>query len=146
MNKTITLFGTEYVMTKINLITAPDKIYNEDLSILLVNPSDELKEEFNKLLESSNIDTLNLYYFAESEDNNQEWLLDVINFVNYIILDVDQCYDTKWLVGYILNNSKTYWLTKQSNMLYNTINNNRVYALDWIENVLKTGGSIETEI
>jgi len=133
-------------MTKINLITAPDKIYNEDLSILLVNPSDELKEEFNKLLESSNIDTLNLYYFAESEDNNQEWLLDVINFVNYIILDVDQCYDTKWLVGYILNNSKTYWLTKQSNMLYNTINNNRVYALDWIENVLKTGGSIETEI
>ena len=133
-------------MTKINLITAPDKIYNEDLSILLVNPSDELKEEFNKLLESSNIGTLNLYYFAESEDNNQEWLLDVINFVNYIILDVDQCYDTKWLVGYILNNSKTYWLTKQSNMLYNTINNNRVYALDWIENVLKTGGSIETEI
>lgn len=133
-------------MTKINLITAPDKIYNEDLSILLVNPSDELKEEFNKLLESANIDTLNLYYFAESEDNNQEWLLDVINFVNYIILDVDQCYDTKWLVGYILNNSKTYWLTKQSNMLYNTINNNRVYALDWIENVLKTGGSIETEI
>ena len=133
-------------MTKINLITAPDKIYNEDLSILLVNPSDELKEEFNKLLESANIDTLNLYYFAESEDNNQEWLLDVINFVNYIILDVDQCYDTKWLVGYILNNSKTYWLTNQSNMLYNTINNNRVYALDWIENVLKTGGSIETEI
>jgi len=133
-------------MTKINLITAPDKIYNEDLSILLINPSDDLKEEFNKLLESANIDTLNLYYFSESEDNNQEWLLDVLNFVNYIILDVDQCYDTKWLVGYILNNSKTYWLTKQSNMLYNTINNNRVYALDWIENVLKTGGSIETEI
>ena len=31
----------------INLITAPDKLLNNNPSVLLVNPSDQLKENFN---------------------------------------------------------------------------------------------------
>ena len=31
----------------LNLITSPDKLFNDDPSLLLVNPSDTIKENFN---------------------------------------------------------------------------------------------------
>ena len=33
----------------INLITPPDKLYNGNLSFLLVSPSDDKKEQFNQM-------------------------------------------------------------------------------------------------
>ena len=31
----------------LNLITSPDKLFNDNPSLLLVNPSDSIKENFN---------------------------------------------------------------------------------------------------
>ena len=40
--------------TIINLITAPDKLLNSNPSLLLVNPSDDLKTNFNGFLYEKN--------------------------------------------------------------------------------------------
>ena len=60
----------------INLITAPDKLLNDNPSILLVNPSDHLKDNFNE--HATKIQNpINLYLF---ENNEAEigWLFDVL--------------------------------------------------------------------
>ena len=50
----------------INLITSPDKLFNETASLLLVNPSDALKEDFN--LNALKLEVpLNLYLYEEAE-------------------------------------------------------------------------------
>ena len=35
-------------MPKLNLITQPDKLFNDNISVLLINPKISVKEEFNK--------------------------------------------------------------------------------------------------
>ena len=45
----------------VNLITSPDKLLNKNLSFLLVNPSVEIKEQFNELLKEMPDTPINLY-------------------------------------------------------------------------------------
>jgi hypothetical protein len=37
-------------MSRINLITAPDRLYNANISILLINPSETVKADFNRAI------------------------------------------------------------------------------------------------
>ena len=55
-------------MSKINLITAPDILYNSAKSFLLICPSKEVKEQFSNLL--SNLEfTINVYLFEEIDSD-----------------------------------------------------------------------------
>ena len=45
----------------VNLITPPDKLLNNNLSFLLINPSVEVKEQFNNMLKDLDGKTINLY-------------------------------------------------------------------------------------
>tara|TARA_B100000925_G_scaffold111025_1_gene81962 strand:+ start:6452 stop:6844 length:393 start_codon:yes stop_codon:yes gene_type:complete len=111
----------------INLITAPDKLLNDNPSILLVNPSDHLKDNFNE--HATKIQNpINLYLF---ENNEAEigWLFDVLSAVDHIILDIDNTKIQPWIIGYILNLGKTFYLTNSPDMLYNVVNVNRIYEL-----------------
>ena len=111
----------------INLITAPDKLLNDNPSILLVNPSDHLKDNFNE--HATKIQNpINLYLF---ENNEAEigWLFDVLSAVDHIILDIDNTKIQPWIIGYILNSGKTFYLTNSPDMLYNVVNVNRIYEL-----------------
>jgi|TARA_B100001996_G_scaffold4421_1_gene3733 hypothetical protein len=111
----------------INLITPPDKLFNDNKSFLLVNPSEVIKEQFNELAKQIGKD-LNVYLFDQNDSPNSIWLLDVVNQVDNIILDVDATRNEfAWLVGYLLNFDKTYYLTNQEEMPYNIINNHRIY-------------------
>lgn len=113
-------------MTKpvISLITAPDKLFNADTSILLVNPSDALKESFND--QATKIKkSINLYLYEFEEDIL--WLLDVAQSCDYIILDIDNTKDNHWLIGYFLTFGKTYYLTNGSDIVYNKVNVNRIF-------------------
>ncbi|MBR19865.1 MAG: hypothetical protein CMA64_06930 [Euryarchaeota archaeon] len=111
----------------LNLITHPDKLLNNNPSVLLVNPSDQIKEQFNYHAKDIK-QPLNLYLF----ENTQEeigWLLEVISAVDYIILDIDNTVIENWIIGYILSFGKTFYLTTKPDMLYNVINVNRIYEL-----------------
>ena len=111
----------------INLITAPDKLLNSNPSVLLVNPSDQLKENFNS--HAGNINrAINLYLF-ENNESEIGWLLDIVSSVDYVILDIDNTKIQQWIIGYILNFGKTFYLTNTKDIMYNIVNVNRIYEL-----------------
>jgi hypothetical protein len=130
-------------MTDIKLITPPDRLYTNEASILSVYPSKFVKEELQTVLLEVDI-PIHLYLYEKSEDEHQyEWLVDVFQQADCVILDIDNCPpEVRDITGYFLSRDKTFWLTKGENLLYNVISNNRVYSLDFIPTLL--GGKFET--
>ena len=112
----------------LNLITSPDKLFNKTPSLLLVNPSDIIKENFNSLATKFESD-VNLYLYENIEEE-LSWLLEVAQSVDYIVLDIDNTKDYHWIIGYLLGFNNTFWLTNGSESVYNIINNNRIYELN----------------
>lgn len=110
-------------MPELNLITPPSKLFNETYSFLMVAPSDALKENINNVLKETK-NNLNLYLWEEGD--SIEWLIEVANSVDSIILDIDN-FNNKWLIGYFLTKEATYYLTNDQSSLYNIINAKRVY-------------------
>ena len=105
----------------LNLITPPDKLFNNNKSFLLMNPSDIVKEQFNEMAKQLG-ENLNVYLF-DAETPDVGWLLDIVNQVDTIILDVDNTRNEyQWLIGYLLSFDKTFYLTKAEEMSYNVIN------------------------
>lgn len=113
--------------TIINLITSPDKLFNNNPSLLLVNPSDALKEDFNKCANNFS-NPINLYLF-ESEHKDLGWLIDISNTVDHIVIDIDNTKEDQWIIGYLLGLSKTFYLTNEVVSVYNSINVNRIYQI-----------------
>ena len=126
-------------MNKINLITPPDKLYNNNYSYLLIYPSSLVKEQFNKLLNEVD-ESLNVYLYEQNE-HDPDWLLSLSKQVDCVILDIDNCpNEVSQLTSYFIANSNTYWLTKGEQVFYNKISPNRIYNLDNI--VRKVGDTI----
>lgn len=121
--------------TNINLITPPDRLYNSNLSFLLVKPSTKIKMQFQATLSKIGED-VNVYVFDDSElDIN--WLLSVSQSVDRIIIDIDNCDPlTKLFVSLILTQPNTYYYTTDEITPWNLISRNRMYNLDWILEVL----------
>ena len=110
----------------LNLITPPDKLFNNNKSFLLMNPSDIVKEQFNEMANQLG-ENLNVYLF-DAETPDVGWLLDIVNQVDTIILDIDNTRNEyQWLIGYLLSFDKTFYLTKAEEMSYNVINTRRIY-------------------
>ena len=110
----------------LNLITPPDKLFNNNKSFLLMNPSDIVKEQFNEMAKQLG-ENLNVYLF-DAETPDVGWLLDIVNQVDTIILDIDNTRNEyQWLIGYLLSFDKTFYLTKAEEMSYNVINTRRIY-------------------
>lgn len=129
--------------TKINLITPPDKLHSRDISFLLVYPSDDTKSQFQNLIENFE-GTLNVYLYENPDaDPALEWLLDIIKYADYVVLDIDNFQPLHSdVISYLLGSSNVFWLTKGENYVYNTISNNRIYNLDWLYE--KIGETVET--
>lgn len=120
-------------MTTINLITSPDRIFNDNQKILLVYPTTEVQTEFQTTVLEHIEEDLDLYIFdiAKPSSSDIDWLLVSASMVDKIIVDTDNC-DSKirMLLGYIIAKSKTYWLTNSDDSVYNHLSKNRIYNLD----------------
>jgi len=130
-------------MADINLITAPDRLYNDAVSFFLIYPSTETKKQFNNLLQ--NIDKpFNVYLYEHIGDEHEiDWFLSTHKIVDYTILDIDNCpSEVQNLASYLITNPNTFWLTKGEYMFYNKISNKRIYTLDYFYK--KIGESFET--
>ena len=110
----------------LNLITSPDKLFNDSASLLLVHPSDALKESFNE--SALQLDCPINLYLHETQD--LEWLLDVAESVDYIILDIDNIKVNHWIIGFLLAKRKTFYLTNATNIVYNVVNVNKIYEIN----------------
>lgn len=112
----------------INLITQPDKLLNSNPSLLLVNLDHDMKLEFNDLAKHLTHD-INVYMHDDSDSPNIQWLIENSNSVDYIIINIDLSKQQEWLIGYLLSFGKTFYLTKADNIMYNVINNNRIFDI-----------------
>jgi len=124
-------------MPKLNLITAPDKLLNENPSILMVNPSLALKQEFNDRAKHFEKD-VNVYMFEVGDPDEQsdlKWLIEIINFVDTIVFDINGTFRDRWLIGYILNKNNCYYVWTGSDVFgYQLINQNKIYDLEFLTN------------
>jgi len=116
---------------KINLITPPDKLFNNNLGYLLVKPSNHVKQQFQAIL-SQNFEEVNVYVFDENE-HDIGWLLSTAVQSDVIIIDVDNCDPvTQKFVTFMLSLPNTHYITNDEITPYGLISKNRIYNLDWI--------------
>ena len=132
-------------MSKINIVTPPDLLFNDSLQLLLVHPSEQLQNDLqDTFLAKTNAD-VNLYVYNKSVKVTEEveWLLSIFKQCDVAILDIDN--STAWvrdLASYMIAKNKTYWLTNSHDSVYNSLSNNRVYNLDFLSTI---GDNFETE-
>jgi len=116
---------------KITLITPPDKIFNMNLSYLLVKPSNYVKEQFQTIL-SQCIDDLNVFIY-DNDDMDIGWVLSTAQQVDAVIIDIDNCDPiTQTFVTFLLAHPNSHYITSDELTPYHLISRNRIYDLDWI--------------
>ena len=119
----------------ITLITPPDRLYNSNISYLLIKPSTKLKLQFQQKLSKMDED-INVYVF-DSDEHDIDWLLSVCQIATFIIIDVDNCDSlTKLFLSLILSQPNAFYYTNDDSIPFNLISRNRIYDLDWIESIL----------
>jgi len=116
---------------KINVITPPDKLFNNNASILMVKPTNETKQHFQKYI-SKVVQELNVYVYEESE-MDIDWLLSVHSYADVTIIDIDNCDPiTKNFITFMIAQPDTYYITKDEITPYGIISKSRIYDLDSI--------------
>ena len=116
---------------KITLITPPDKLFNMNLSYLLIKPSNHVKEQFQTIL-SKSIDDLNVFIY-DNDDMDIGWLLSICQQVDCIIVDIDNCDSiTQKFITFIIAQPNANYITADEITPYGLISKNRIYNLDSI--------------
>jgi hypothetical protein len=135
VNKLKSQFGKElkinYNMNlgKINIITPPDKLFNLNMSYLLIKPSLNVKQQFQTIL-SHNIEELNVFIY-DQEETDIGWLLSVAMQADVTVIDIDNCDSTtKLFVTFLLAQPNTHYITNDEITPYGLISKNRIYNLD----------------
>ncbi len=121
-------------MSKISVITPPDKLYNKAHSFVLVYPNEDIKQQLQNLIADWDC-AVNVYLY---EEEAIDWLLDIVQSADAVVLNLDDC-DTQVrdLASYLVSLPNVFWLTKGEISVYNKLSVNRIYNLDTI------GGTVE---
>ena len=125
-------------MAKINLISPPDRLHNNNLSVNVINATQEEKENLSHYLTKQELEK-DLNIFVYSNESNPTWLLDTVNGKNntYINLDNTNDISVKY-TSYMLSLSNVYYSSTDKNTLetYSLINQNSVEdVLDFMKKV-----------
>jgi hypothetical protein len=121
-------------MPKLNLITPPDKLFNDCITITMVYPSNAIKDEMQAILHTQETD-INVYvYELGDKEQNLDWLLSVCRMSDYVILDLDNSSQkVRMLASYLIAKSNTYWLTQAPNSVYTMLSVKQIYNLDFLK-------------
>lgn len=132
-------------MKKINIITPPDKLFNDAVQVLLVHPTKELQDAVqDKFLSDVEVD-VNLYYYDKTvySEIDVDWLLTIFKMSDITIIDVDSVEPyLRDVLSFMIAKPKTFWLTNGDNRVYNKLSSNRVYDFEFLSNL---GGNFETK-
>lgn len=113
---------------KINLISPPDTLHNNNFSFNLINTTQEEQEKVSMFLAKEPTDE-ELNIFVYNNESNPTWLLNTVNGKNnsYINLDNTGDISVKY-ISYLLSLSGTYYTTsdKNSKEIFALVNNNFV--------------------
>jgi hypothetical protein len=132
-------------MHKINLITPPDKLFNNNFSFLLIYPSSSVKEQFQNAIATVDYPFNVYFYETDPLSHDPDWLLSMAKIADIVILDIDNSEpEIRNLTSYLIANPNTFWLTKDTKSFYNKLSINKVYNLDFIQK--KIGEYFETQV
>ncbi len=126
-------------MTTINLITPPDKVFGDAVSVLVIFPSTDLQQQIQNEVFPNAKESINVYLYDKQQyaSADIDWLLSVFNLCQIVIVDVDQCPPyIKDLLSFIIAKPKTYWLTNAVDSVYNHISSNRIYNISILSSAL----------
>ena len=116
---------------KINLITPPDTLHNNNFSLNLINTTDSEKETISRYLGKKE-DNREINLFAYTNENNPTWLLNRIDgkIPTYINLDNTTDISVQY-TSYILSIGNIYYSTSNKNTkeIYSLISANYVTDL-----------------
>jgi hypothetical protein len=125
-------------LNKINIVTAPDQLFNDSFEILLLYPNKTLQNELQqKFLAQVDYD-VNIYLYDKDRYDADEldWAMQIFKSVNVVIVDVDNTSSFfRDVLAYMIGKNKTYWLTNAEKSVYNHISKQRVYNLDFLVNI-----------
>lgn len=116
----------ENTTKKVKIITAPDRIFDQSQTMLVITPSTELKDAVHDYAVDCK-DHLNIHLYSGDEDNIA-WLLSVANSVDNIIIDMD--YNPKSIsqfFSYLLSLPNTYYKCSTMQAPWDLLNKNRFY-------------------
>ena len=129
-------------MKNINIITPPDKLFNDAVQVLLVYPATDLKNAIqDKLIDIE--DDINIYVYDKENYSTEDidWLLTIFKMSDIAIIDVDNVQShARDLLSYMIAKPKTFWLTKGENRVYNKLSNNKIKDFEFLS---KLGGNFE---
>ena len=129
-------------MKNINIITPPDKLFNDAVQVLLVYPTTDLKNAIqDKLVHIE--DDINIYVYDKENYSTEDidWLLTIFKMSDIAIIDVDNVQShARDLLSYMIAKPKTFWLTKGENRVYNKLSNNKIKDFEFLS---KLGGNFE---
>ena len=121
-------------MSKISVITPPDKLYNKAYSFVLIYPNDDIKQQLQNLIADWDC-AINVYLY---EEEAVDWLLYIVQSADAVILNLDDSdSEVRDLASYLVSLPNVFWLTKGEISVYNKLSVNRIYNLDTI------GGTVE---
>ena len=129
-------------MKNINIITPPDKLFNDAVQVLLVYPTTDLKNAIqDKQIDIE--DDINIYVYDKENYSTEDidWLLTIFKMSDIAIIDVDNVQShARDLLSYMIAKPKTFWLTKGENRVYNKLSNNKIKDFEFLS---KLGGNFE---
>ena len=122
-------------MNDVLVITPPDKIFNQNNSILLIHPSDSTRESVETSL-ADVVNPYNVYLYTDNNEQDVDWLLSIAKFADLVIFDIDNCNSTTaCLASYLVSLPRTYWIT-QYESVYSYLSPNRIWDTDSIQHLL----------
>lgn len=131
-------------MANINVITAPDMLHNQAVTFCLIQPSENIKSQTQKLIENFD-DPVNIYLYdpTAEDERDWDWLLNAARLADYTILDVDNLDPmTRNFASYFISLPNVFYLTNDEYTPYNKLSVNRVYNLDWLyEKIIERGSN-----
>lgn len=113
----------------INIITEPDYLFNQARSILLIQPSNDIKLTIQEYLGTIE-EPVNLYLF---DNGDLKWLLTTLKTVDMAILDVDNLTeDVRMFASYIVSHNNVYYRDNTPKYKWELLNKNRFYDVNQI--------------
>lgn len=122
-------------MNKINIVTAPDQLFNDSFEMLLLYPNTTLQNELQQKFLTHFEDDTNIYLYDKDRYDAEEidWVLRIFKSVDVVIADIDNTAPFfRDLMAYMIGKNKTYWLTNSEKSVYNHISKQQIYNLDFL--------------
>ena len=121
-------------MPDVTLVSPPDILTNNELSLLLIYPQNNIKTDLQDILLELQVPIVVYLYEPPVELEDPDWLLTMFNTADIVVLDIDNSeMKTRDLASYFVSFDKTLWLTNGSGLYYNKLSVNRIYDLNYLK-------------